>query len=120
MFQRATGDLSTISDGGLDARLHALAVDLALADAAISAPSSGRKRARTVFRGVVLTVAGILFAAQTGGLTLLLCVIGVADLIDALEDDAAALRGQARLRSDLERYNVLYQRIAVEKANRDW
>jgi hypothetical protein len=73
-----------------------------------------------VFRGVVLTVAGILFATPTGGLTLLLSVIGVADLVDALEDDAVALRLQARLRTDLERYNLLYQRIAVEKANRDW
>ncbi len=119
MIQRA-GDLSTISDDGLDARLHTLAVELALADAAVAPPSAGRKCARKVFRGVVLTVAGILFAVQTGGLTLLLSVIGVADLIDALEDDAAALRVQGRLRSDLERYNVLYQRIAVEKANRDW
>jgi len=100
--------------------VQVLAVDLALADAAISAPSAGRKRSRKVFRGVVLTVVGILFAAQTGGLTLLLSVIGVADLVDALEDDAVALRLQARLRSDLERYNVLYQRIAIEKSNRDW
>jgi hypothetical protein len=120
VFQRAPGDLSTISDAALDARLHELAVDLALADAAISAPSAERKRSRKVFRGVGLTVAGILFGAQTGGLTLLLCVPGIADLIDVLEEDAAALRLQVRLRSDIERFNVVYQRIAVEKANRDW
>jgi hypothetical protein len=120
VIRRATGDLSTLSDAALDSRLQALAVDLTLADAAIAAPSAARKRSRKVFRGVVLTVAGILFATQSGGLTLLLSVIGVADLIDALEEDAAALRLQARLRSDLERLNVVYQRIAVEKANRDW
>ena len=120
MLQGATGNLSVISDAALDARLHALAIDLAIADASISPPSTARKRSRKVFRGVVLTVAGILFAAQTGGLTLLLCVPGVADIIDVLEDDAAAVRLQARLRRALEQYNGAYERIAIEKANRDW
>ena len=109
-----------ISDAALDARLQALAVDLSLADAAISPASTARKRSRKVFRGVVLTVAGILFSAQTGGVTLILCVAGVADIIDVLEEDAAALRVQVRLRGDLERYMSVYQRIAVEKARRDW
>jgi hypothetical protein len=109
-----------ISDAALDSRLQALAVDLALADAAISSDSAARARSRRVFRGVVLTIAGILFAAQTGGVTLLLCVAGVADIIDVLEDDAATLRLQVRLKDDLERYTGIYQRIAVEKANRDW
>ena len=109
-----------MSDAALDARLHALAIDLAIADASISPPSTARKRSRKVFRGVVLTVTGILFAAQTGGLTLLLCVPGVADIIDVLEEDAAAVRLQARLRRALEQYNGAYERIAIEKANRDW
>lgn len=120
MLQGTAGDLSTISDAGLDARLQALALELALADAAISPASAARKRSRKVLRGVVLTVAGVLFAAQTGGVTLLLCVAGVADLIDVLEDDAATLRLQVRLRDDLERFTGVYQRLAVEKANRDW
>ena len=120
MLQGTTGNLSRISDAALDARLQALAVDLALADAAISPPAAARKRSRKVFRGVVLTVAGLLFAAQTGGLTLLLCVAGAADIIDVLEEDAVTLRLHVRLRDDLERYAGIYQRIAVEKANRDW
>ena len=109
-----------ISDAALDARLQALAIDLAVADANISPPSAARKRSRKVFRGVVLTVAGILFAAQTGGVTLLLCVAGVADIIDVLEEDAAAVRLQARLRGDLEQYDGVYERIAIEKARREW
>ena len=109
-----------ISDAALDARLQALAVDLSLADATISPASAVRKRSRKVFRGVVLTVAGLLFSAQTGGLTLLLCVSGIADIIDVLEEDAAAMKVQVRLRDDLERYMSVYQRIAVEKARRDW
>jgi hypothetical protein len=109
-----------LSDAALDARLQALAVDLAVAHANISPPSAARKRSRKVFRGVVLTVAGILFAAQTGGLTLLLCVAGVVDLIDVLEEDAATMRLQARARRALEQYNGAYERIAIEKANRDW
>ena len=119
-MQGATGNLSAISDAALDARLQALAIDLAVADAKISLPSAARKRSRKVFRGVVLTVAGILFAAQTGGLSLLLCVAGGADIIDVLEEDAAAVRLQARLRRDLELYNSAYERIAIEKARRDW
>ena len=120
MVQVATGNLSVISDAALDARLQALSIDLAVADANISSPSAARKRSRKVFRGVVLTVAGILFAAQTGGLTLLLSVAGIVDLIDVLEDDAAAMRLQVRLRSDLKQYNGTYERIAIEKARRDW
>ncbi len=120
MVQGVTGDLSMISDAALDARLQALAFDLALADANISPPTAARKRSHKVFRGVVLTVAGILFSAQTGGLTLLLSVAGIVDLIDVLEEDAAAVRLQVRLRGDLERYTGVYQRIAVEKARRDW
>ncbi len=109
-----------ISDAALDARLQVLAIDLAIADANISPPSAARKRSRKVFRGVVLTVAGILFAAQTGGLSLLLCVSGGMDIIDVLEEDAAAVRLQARLRGDLEQYNGAYERIAIERARRDW
>ena len=120
MLQGATGNLSVISDAALDARLQTLAVELAVADANISPPAAARKRSRKVFRGVVLTVAGILFAAQTGGLTLLLCVPGVADIIDVLEEDAAAVRLQVRMRGDLEQYSGVYERIAVEKARRDW
>ena len=120
MLQGATGNLSVISDAALDARLQALAIDLVVADANISPPSAARKRSRKVFRGVVLTVAGILFAGQTGGLTLLLCVPGVADIIDVLEEDVAAVRLQVGLRGDLEQYNGAYERIAIEKARRDW
>ena len=120
MVQAASRDLSTISDAALDARLQVLALELALADAAIPAASDARTRSRKVVRGVVLTVAGILFAAQTGGVTLLLCVAGAADLIDVFEEDAAALRQQVRLKDHLEGYTGVYQRIAVEKANRDW
>jgi hypothetical protein len=120
VVQAATRDLSTISDATLDARLQALALELALADSAIPSASDARMRSRKVFRGVVLTVAGILFAAQTGGVTLVLCVAGVADLIDVLEQDAATLRLQVRLKDHLEGYMGVYQRIAVEKANRDW
>ena len=120
MFKTATANFSTISDAALDARLQDLATDLALADAAISPPEAARKRSRKLFRGVVLTVAGLLFAAQTGGVTLLLCVAGVVDIIDVLEEDAATLRLHVRLRDDLERYAGIYKRIAVEKANRDW
>jgi hypothetical protein len=120
VVQVATGNLSVISDAALDARLQALAIDLAVADANISPPSAARKRSRTVFRGVALTVVGILFAAQTGGLTLLLCVSGIADLIDVLEGDATAVRLQVRLRGDLEHYHGAYERIAIEKARRDW
>ena len=109
-----------ISDAALDTRLQALSIDLAIADANISPPSTARKRSRKVFRGVVLTVAGLLFAAQTGGLSLLLCVGGGMDIIDVLEEDAAAVRLQARLRGDLEHYNGAYERIAMEKARRDW
>ena len=119
-MQAATGDISTLSDAALDARLQALTVDLALADTAISPPEAARNRSRKVFRGVVLTVVGLLFAAQTGGVTLLLCVAGAADIIDVLEEDAVTLRLHVRLRDDLERYAGIYQRIAVEKANRDW
>jgi len=120
VVQGTTGELSTISDTALDARLQDLALELALADAAISPASDARTRLRKMLRGVVLTVAGILFAAQTGGVTLLLCVAGVADLIDVLEEDAAALRLQLRLKDHLEGYTGVYQRIAIEKANRDW
>lgn len=120
MVQRTAGELSTISDVELDARLQALALELALADTTIPPASAARTRARKVFRGVVLTVAGILFAAQTGGVTLLLCVAGVVDLIDVLEEDAVALRLQVQLKDHLEGYTGVYQRIAVEKANRDW
>jgi len=120
VFKTATANFSTISDAELDARLQTLTVDLAIAGEKIEPALAARKRSRQVFRGVVLTVAGILFAAQTGGVTLLLCVAGVADIIDVLEDDAATLRLHVRLRDDLERLTGIYQRIAVEKANRDW
>ena len=120
MLQGAAGNLAVVSDAALDARLQALAVDLALADANIAPPAVARKRSRKVFRGIVLTVVGILFAAQTGGLTLLLCVSGVMDLIDVLEEDAAAVRLQTRLRAALEQYNGVYQRIAIERSRRDW
>ena len=109
-----------MSDAELDSRLQALSVDLAIADSKIEASVAARKRARKVTRGVVLTAAGILFAAQSGGLTLLLCVAGAIDMIDVLEEDAAAVKLQAQLRGDLERYDEMYERIAAEKARRDW
>jgi len=120
VFKVATANLSAISDAELDIRLQALSVDLAIAGERIEPGPAARKRLRQVFRGVVLTVAGILFAAQTGGLTLLLCVAGVAGMIDVLEEDAAAVKLQFRLSSDLERYNGAYESIAIEKANRAW
>lgn len=108
-----------MSDAELDARLQSLSVDLAMAGEKIEPGLVGCKRARQVLRGVVLTVAGILFAAPTGGLSLLLCVAGVSDMIDVLEEDVAAVKRQTTLRSDLERYSGLYERIAVEKARRE-
>jgi hypothetical protein len=119
VFEGATaGDLSAISDAELDTRLQSLAVDLAGGEAKIEASSGARKRTRRVFRGVVLIIAGILFATQTGGLTLIISVIGVADMIDAFEEDIAARTLQVQLRQDFERYNDLYERIAAEKASR--
>lgn len=109
-----------MSDAELDSRLQALSFDLAIADAKIEPDAAARKRRRKVFRGVVLTAAGILFAAQTSGLTLLLCVIGIVDMLDVLEEDVEAVRRHAQLRGDLERYHELYERIAAEKARRDW
>ena len=70
------------------------------------------KRLRKVFRGVVLTVAGILFAAQTGGVTLLLCVAGVADIIDVLEEDAAALRLQSPV---ARRSRTIHRRLSAHR-----
>ena len=116
----ATGFLASMSDAELDSRLQSLAADLAIADSKIESQAAARTRARKVARGVVLTVAGILFAAQSGGLTLLLCAIGAVDMLDALEADAAQVKLQAQLRSDLQRYDELYRRIAAEKARRDW
>ena len=118
MFQAAT--TSAIVDVELDARLQALAADVAVAGEKIELTSASRKRARQVLRAVVLTVAGILLAAPTGGLTLLLCIAGVTDMIDVLEEDSAAVKLQSRLRSDLERYNDLYERIAAERSRRTW
>jgi hypothetical protein len=112
------GDLSAISDAELDARLQSLAVDLAIGGAKVEASSGGRKRARKMVRGVALTIAGILFATQTGGLTLIISVTGVADMIDAFEEEIAARSLQVQLRQDFERYNDLYERIAAEKASR--
>ena len=111
-------DVASMSDAELDARLQALAVDLAVGDSKIQGPTATRRRARKVFRGVVLTVAGILFAAQTGGLTLIISVTGVADMVDAFEDEIAARSQQVQLRRDFERYNDLYERIAGETRRR--
>lgn len=109
-----------ISDAELDDRLQALAFDAAIAHSRIEPASATRRRSRKVLRGVVLTVAGLLFAAQTGGVTLFLCVIGVMNMVDSLEEDAAAVRLQTQLKGDLERYSDHYQRIAAEKDRRGW
>lgn len=109
-----------MSDAELDSRLQALSVDLAIANAKLDPGGTTGRRARKVFRGVVLTAAGLLLAAQTGGLTLLLCVAGVVDMIDVFEEDAVAVELQVELRSDLEQYDELFRRIAAEKARRDW
>ena len=109
-----------MSDAELDARLETMAVDLAVADAKFAPVIGGHGRSRRVLRGVVLTVAGILFAAQTSGLTLLLCVTGIADIIDVIEDEAAGRKLQVRLRDDLERHKSVYERIVAEKERRDW
>ena len=111
-------DLSAIPDAELDARLQTLTVDLAIAESKIQSSSTGRRRARKVVRGVVLNVAGLLFAASTSGVTLLICVAGVKDMVDVFEEDAAAMKLQTQLRHDAERYNELYERIAVERAYR--
>ena len=120
MLNTATANFSWMSDAELDARLEAMAVDLAVADAKFVPGMPERKRSRRVFRGVILTVTGVLFAAQTSGLTLLLCVTGVADIIDVIEDEAATRRLQVQLRDDLERYKSIYERIVAEKERRDW
>ena len=114
------GYLSATTDDELNARLQALAADLAVAGSKIEPASAARRLLRKLFRGVVLTVAGILFAASTGGLTLLLCVVGVIDMIDVLEEDFAAVRLRTQLRNELERHNALYERIAAEKEHRGW
>ena len=114
------GHLSATTDDELNARLQALAADLAVIDSRIEPTSAAGRRTRKLFRGVVLTVAGILFAAPTGGLTLLLSVVGVTDMIDVLEDDFAAVRLRTQLLSELERHNGLYERIAAEKEHRGW
>ena len=121
MFEvRPSGHLLSTSDDELNARLVALAADLAIADSKVEPRSAAGRRSRKLFRGVVLTVAGILFAAATGGLTLLLCVVGMIDMIDVLEEDFAAVRLRTRLRNELERHNALYERIAAEKEHRGW
>ena len=114
------GYLSATTDDELNARLQALAAELAVADVGSILASAAGRRMRKLFRGVVLTVAGILFAAPTGGLTLLLSVVGVIDMIDVLEEDFAASRLRRRLRNELERHNALYERIAAEKEHRGW
>src|SRR5262245_14525471 len=112
------GDFSAVSDAELDVQLHSLAVDLAIADSKIEPTSAARKRLRRFFRGIALNVAGILLAGPTGGLTLFLCVGGVTDMIDVLEEHAAAKKLQIQSRSDLEGYGLLYDRFAAEKARR--
>ena len=114
------GYLSATTDDELNARLQALAAHLAIADARIEPTSAAGRRMRKLLRGIVLTVGGILFAAPTGGLTLLLSVMGVIDMIDVLEEDFAASRLRTRLRNELERHNALYERIAAEKEHRGW
>jgi hypothetical protein len=115
---RTTTELSTISDASWNARLQNLAIDLAIADTKASATSTTRMRARRMFRGVALTVGGIFLAAPTGGLALLLCVTGIADLVDVLEEEAAAVELQTELRNDLERYDRVFERIASEQTRR--
>jgi len=112
--------LLATSDDELNARLQALAAELAIADAKIEPMSAAGKRSRKLFRGVVLTVSGILLAASTGGLTLLLSVVGVIDMVDVLEEDFAAARLRMQLRSELKRHNALYERIAAAKEHRGW
>ena len=114
------GYLSATTDDELNARLQALAADLAIADARIEPTSAAGRRMRRLFRGVVLTVAGILFATPTAGLTLLLSVMGMIDMVDVLEEDVATVRLRAQLRSELERHNALYERIAAVKEHRGW
>ena len=121
MFEaRPSGHFLATSDDELNARLQALAAELAIADSKIEAASAAGRRSRKLFRGVVLTVAGILFTASTGGLTLLLCVVGVIDMVDVLEEDIAAVGLRTQLRNDLERHNALYERIAAAKEHRGW
>jgi hypothetical protein len=114
------GHLSATTDDELNARLQALAADLAIVDSRFEPTFAAGRRTRKLLRGVVLTVAGILLAAPTGGLTLLLSVMGVIDMADVLEDDVAAVRLRMQLRNELERHNALYERIAAEKEHRGW
>lgn len=114
------GYLSATTDDELNARLQALAADLAIVDSRLEPTFAAGRRTRKLLRGVVLTVAGILPAAPTGGLTLLLSVMGVIDMIDVLEDDVAAVCLRTQLRNELERHNGLYERIAAEKEHRGW
>jgi hypothetical protein len=117
---RPSGHFLATSDDELNARLQVLAADLAIADSKIEPTSAAGRRSRKLCRGVVLTVAGILLAASTGGLTLLLCMMGVIDMVDVLEEDFAASRLRTQLRNELERHNALYERIAAEKEHRGW
>jgi hypothetical protein len=113
-----TNELSKISDASLIARLENLVIDLAISDTKMLTTCTARSRSRRMFRGVALTVVGTLLAAPTGGLALLLCVTGIADLIDVLEEDAAAVKLQTELRNDLERYDRAFKRIASEHTRR--
>jgi hypothetical protein len=106
------------SDEELDVHLHVLAIDLAIADSRIERPSVTRKRSRKLFRGIALIAGGLLFSGSTGGLTLILCAVGVVDVIDVLEEDTASVKLRAELRGDLERYTGLCGRLAAEKARR--
>jgi len=111
-------DLTSLSGAGLDARLQALAIEIAVAESKIEPPAAGRKRTRKLVRGVALNVFGLVMSVPTGGISLIICAAGVKDMVDVVEEDATVMNMQIRLRQDLERFKRTYDAIAAEKARR--
>jgi hypothetical protein len=71
-----------------------------------AAPSAGERNKRLA-RGTLLNVAGLALAVPTGGISAILCVIGLWDWADAIVDDAAAANREIELRKERREIEIL-------------
>ena len=81
-------DLTTLSDPELDALFDELKVRIAVTRALLEQRAPSGKKIFRVARSTLLNFVGLALAPPTGGLSALLCVIGLSEWVETIVDDA--------------------------------
>jgi hypothetical protein len=111
-------DLTTLSDLALDALFSDLKAEIAAAQALLDERPSPRKKAFRIVRSTLLNFTGLALSPPTGGLSALLCVVGLWEWAEMMAEDAETYNRDIELNKIRRSQDELLSTIAAEYARR--